>query len=166
MCQPAIRPARPTDAPAVARIYIDSWNLGFRGLMPQREVTPGLVGRWERELAAPRPRRWWVATVDGAIAGFAGIGPSRDPADPQLGELDTIAVAPALWRRGVGRALMAVALDALRADGYRAAILWTLAGYPAGQRFYEATGWQPDGATRDEGRQIRYRHHLHEGAER
>jgi hypothetical protein len=56
-----------------------------------------------------------------------------------------------------------VTLDVLRADGYREAVLWTLAGYPRGQRFYESLGWLLTGATRDDGRQIQYRHDLHEG---
>jgi GNAT superfamily N-acetyltransferase len=157
---PAIRTAQGADAPAVAQIYVDSWNIGFDGLMPQRPLTADLVARWACDLTAPAPRRWWVATVDDGIAGFAGICPSRDPIDPQLGELDTIAVAPAWWRRGIGRELMAVALDALRANGYHEAVLWTLADYPRGQRFYETMGWRCDGAVRDAGRQIRYRRRL------
>ena len=36
--------------------------------------------------------------------GFAGIGPSRDPDDPRLGELDTIAVAPRAWFNSNGLA--------------------------------------------------------------
>lgn len=81
-----------------------------------------------------------MAEREGSGIGFVGIGPSRDPIDPKLGELDTIAVDPACWRMGVGQKLMSVALTYLRADGYREAILWTLAGYERGQTFYEATG--------------------------
>lgn len=31
-----IRVAQASDAAAVARIYVESWNLGFAGLMPER----------------------------------------------------------------------------------------------------------------------------------
>ncbi|WP_432888304.1 GNAT family N-acetyltransferase [Kribbella sp. CA-245084] len=89
-------------------------------------------------------------------AGLVGIGPSRDPIDPNLGELDTIAVDPAYWRQGVGKALMQKALQAL-ASTYPEAILWTLANYPQGQHFYESTGWTLDGGSRDNGHQISYR---------
>lgn len=153
----AIRAAFADDAPDVTRVYVDSWNAGFGGLMPQRGTTPDLTGRWRQDLARPEPNRWWVAELEGSVVGFVGIGPSRDPAVPGLGELDTIAVDPGYWHLGIGRTLMSVALRYLAADGYGAAVLWTLAGYERGQRFYEATGWSPDGATRDEGRQIRYR---------
>jgi N-acetylglutamate synthase-like GNAT family acetyltransferase len=157
MQQPIIRKARISDTPSIAQIYVDSWNIGFRGLLPARQLTAELVLRWERDLALPAPHRWWVAETAEIVVGFVGIQPSRDPLDPALGELDTIAVAPHCWRRGIGRALLAVALENLRADGYREAVLWTLAHYDQGQRFYEAAGWRLDGGVRDEGRQVRYR---------
>lgn len=158
--QPIIRTAVASDASSIARIYVDSWNTGFIGLMPVRQLTAKLIARWERDLAAPLPHRWWVAEMNAALVGFVGIGPSRDPIDPVLGELDTIAVAPSYWRQGIGRTLLALALRYLRADGYRHAVLWTLAHYEQGQRFYEAAGWIFDGGTRDQGRQVRYRHNL------
>lgn len=154
--QPAIRTAGASDAGSIARIYVDSWNLGFTGLMPARELTDELIARWERDLRAPIPHRWWAAEVNAALVGFVGIGPSRDPIDPALGELDTIAIAPTHWRRGIGRALLTLAMGYLRADGYRQAVLWTLANYAQGQRFYEAAAWRLDGGIRDAGRQVRY----------
>jgi len=157
---PIIRVAHASDAGSIVRIYVESWNQGFGGLMPTRQLTPELVARWEHDLAAPLPQHWWAAEIDTVIAGFAGIGPSRDPIDPALGELDTIAVAPACWRQGIGRVLLDLALSYFRADGYRQAVLWTLAHYQQGQCFYEAAGWKPDGGTRDAGRQVRYRHDL------
>jgi GNAT superfamily N-acetyltransferase len=155
-----IRGADGRDAPVVADIYVESWNRGFTGLMPSRSVTEELVGRWERTLAEPGRSRWWVAQMEGEVVGFTGICPSRDPTVADLGELDTIAVRPARWRHGVGRALMAVAAAHLVADRYDEAILWTLANYERGDAFYRSTGWLPDGAKRDEGRQVRYRRPL------
>ena len=96
----------------------------------------------------------------GSIAGFVGIGPSRDSVDTRLGELDTIAVDPSHWRTGIGKALMSVALRYLVVDGYDEAIVWTVEGYERGIAFYEAMGWSRDGGVRDEGRQIRLRHDL------
>ena len=77
-----------------------------------------------------------------------------------MGELDTIAVSPSVWRSGVGKALMGRALEALRADDYRSAALWTLSRYPLGESFYVSTGWRLNGATRAEGSQVRYDHDL------
>ena len=147
-----IRSATTEDAYRVTQIYVDSWNDGFPDLMPTAVLDDARVRRWTGELAEPR---WWVAEVNGLIAGFTGIGPSRDPIDPDLGELDTIAVDPAYWRRGVGKALMHKALEELAA-AYPEAILWTLANYPQRQRFYETTGWTLTDITRANGTQIAY----------
>ena len=152
-----IRPAVLDDTEAVARIYIDSWNAGYGELMSQadRTVTPDLTAHWSHDLAQPLPHRWWVAEHRGSIVGFAGIGPSRDPVDPEIGELDSIAVDPPYWRKGIGKALISLALQHLVSDGYREAILWTVEGYERGIAFYEAMGWKRDGGIRDGGRQIR-----------
>ncbi|MYB49512.1 MAG: GNAT family N-acetyltransferase [Dehalococcoidia bacterium] len=157
-----IRPAAPEDAEAAARIYIDSWNEGFGELMSQanRTVTADRVERWRHDLAQPVPHRWWVAEHEGSIVGFAGIGPSRDPVDPQLGELYTIAIDPPYWRQGIGKALISLALRHLVSDGYRKAILWTVEGYERGIAFYETMRWSRDGGVRDNGRQIRFRRDL------
>ena len=155
----AIRSASAADAEVVVRIYIDSWNASFGELLSRadRTVTPELLARWRRALARPVPHRWWVAEHSGAIVGFAGIGPSRDPVDPSIGELESIAVDEPYWRMGIGSALIEVAHGSLVQDGYRTAILWTVARYRQGIGFYRAMGWRRDGGTRDDGRQIRFR---------
>ena len=145
-----LREATPADAEGVARVYVESWNEAFADLMPPRVLDPEQIARWARDLDA----RWWLAGSGGSVLGFVGSGPSRDPIDPDLGELDTIAVAPSAWRRGVGRRLMDSALDELRGGGYGQGILWTLADYEQGRTFYEATGWHSSGEVRDSGRQI------------
>jgi GNAT superfamily N-acetyltransferase len=155
----AIRGAVAGDARRVVEVYVESWNVGFVGLMPPIALDDGRVERWAGELSGG-PARWWVAEYGGVIVGLVGIGPSRDPVDPGLGELDTIAVDPAHWRTGVGRALMRTAIEGLTDDGYPEAILWTLAKYAQGQRFYESTGWHADGNTRDDGRQVSFRRSL------
>jgi GNAT superfamily N-acetyltransferase len=149
----SIRAAVGGDGAEVARIYVESSNDGFGQLMPAMVLDDGRVGRWSETVA---DGNWWVAEVDGAIAGFVGIGPSRDPVDPELGELDTIAVDSPYWRRGVGTALMQMALEQLAAR-YDEAIVWTLANYPQAQTFYAKTGWALSDRTRDNGRQVSYR---------
>ncbi|HEX4473122.1 MAG TPA: GNAT family N-acetyltransferase [Nocardioides sp.] len=153
-----LRDAVADDAEAVARIYVESWNAGFAGHLPSRALTAGQVRRWERDLAGAVS--WRVALESGVPIGFAGTGVNRDPVEPLLGELDTIAVSPEWWRRGVGRALMLDALESMRAAGFRSALLWTLAEYPRGERFYRRHGWSLGGMVRDSGRQVAYRHPL------
>lgn len=99
-------------------MYVASWNEGFGHLMVPRVLDAEQVRRWSRDLEAG-PVRWWLARSGESVVGFAGTGASRDPIEPGLGELDTIAVAPSAWRRGVGRRLMDRALDDLRVSGYQ-----------------------------------------------
>jgi N-acetylglutamate synthase-like GNAT family acetyltransferase len=155
----SLRRAVPADAPGVADVYVTSWNTGFAGLMPPRVMDSVQVARWTHDLGETS-LRWWVAHAGHTMLGFVGTGPSRDPVDPSLGELDTIAVSPAAWRHGVGRRLMFAALDDLRDANYRECILWTLGDYETGRGFYEATGWHATGDVRDSGSQIAFRRSL------
>ena len=154
-----LRLASPADAEGVARVYVASWNEGFGHLMAPRVLNADQVTRWSRDLQAG-PARWWLVESGESVVGFAGTRASRDPIEPGLGELDTIAVAPPAWRRGVGRRLMDRALDDLRESGYQQGILWTLARYEQGRAFYEATGWRASGELRDAGQQIGFRRSL------
>lgn len=149
----SIRPARSDDADAVARIYVESWNQGFGHLVGRREHSPDRRERWRLDLADPAVD--WFVAVDVVVVGFAGVSASRDPVDPLVGELQTIAVDPRHWRRGIGRLLMTDALDRLRGR-FERAVLWTVAGYEAGHSFYLATGWTPLGTARADGTEVAF----------
>ena len=155
-----VRSAGPDDVHVVVEIYVESSNLGFQSRMPRKESDQPRIERWRHDLSGATPTRWWVAQRSGVVVGFVGIGPCRAPVEVGLGELDTIVVKPSAWRTGIGKVLMATALEALRRDGYDAAALWTLSHYPSGESFYVSTGWRLNGATRDGGNQVRYDHDL------
>ena len=73
-----------------------------------------------------------VAEADGRIAGFAAlIG----------GELDGLFVEPALWRRGVGTALLNEAIHVARKRG----LAVTVTANPGARRFYESCGLSVEG---------------------
>lgn len=103
---------------------------------------------WGEFLSGDRDRRaTFVAGRAGEIIGFADLGPSRDPdTSDATGELYAIYVLASEWGRGAGRALMAASLEAMRAAGFREAILWVLEDNPRTRRFYERGGWELDGA--------------------
>jgi len=156
------RTAEPADAAAVARIYVDSWNAGFAGLLPDRVFDDAQVDRWREDLGSlgslsspgSPTTRWRIGEVDGIPVGFVGTGPSRDPVCDGIGELDTIAVDPARWHEGIGRHLLQAAHADLADAGFADAILWTLRDAARTRAFYAAAGWRPTGAARDDGRQI------------
>jgi GNAT superfamily N-acetyltransferase len=92
-----------------------------------------------------------VAEEDGELLGLTTCGVSRDPdAGPETGEVRTLFVAAGRWRRGVGRALMAAALDEFGRRGYGEATVWSFEANARANAFYEAHGFTPDGTERTE----------------
>ncbi|MFI8826268.1 GNAT family N-acetyltransferase [Streptomyces sp. NPDC053431] len=77
-------------------------------------------------------------------------------------ELSTLYAAPEAWGRGVGRALLAATVEAMRGAGFRDAGLWVFEENSRARAFYERAGWRTDGesVTEDTGgrtlRELRY----------
>ena len=74
-----------------------------------------------------------VAEIDGRIAGFAVVLDQDGTA-----ELDGLFVEPALWRRGIGTALVEAAVHAARNRGLS---LMTVVANPGAREFYERCGF-------------------------
>ena len=147
-----LRRARLADAAAVAGVHVRSWQVAYRGLLPD-EYLDGLrpKDRAQRytfgELDSQQPETI-VAIDHGTICGFATTGPCRDDDRQGTGELLALYVDPARWRLGIGRALIRGARRRLAQQGFGKAGLWVLAGNERAERFYRLDGWAPDGARR------------------
>ena len=91
-----------------------------------------------------------VAERAGAVVGFSAAGPYRDddvPApQPGCGEIIAIYVLPAHQGAGIGRALLALSLEAL--DTLRPVLLWVARDNAPARRFYERCGFRADGASK------------------
>ncbi len=158
-----IRPATPDDALAIETIRVRGWQTAYRHVFPAADLDalPVDPERWRSRVLVPPPG--WSTVVcedERRVVGFASTGPSRD--EEALGELYAIYVDPDAWSTGAGRALMAVAEEALASE-YRAALLWVLEDNPRARGFYERAGWAPDGVRKAEERfgvrapEVRYR---------
>jgi GNAT superfamily N-acetyltransferase len=149
-----LRPAEPADAAAVARVHVRSWQLAYRGLLPD-EYLDALAPEdraphypfGDREPGRPLTI---VAIERGEIRGFATAGPSRDGDRVESGELYALYVDPDCWGLGAGRALMRAARAHLTRGGFKDAHLWVLDGNARAERFYRLDGWTPDGSRRPE----------------
>jgi len=148
-----IRLAIPTDAPAIARVHVETWQAAYRGQMPDA-LLDGLdvasrTARW-KEIFAKGESETFVVERSGEIIGFYTLMPSRDEdADKKsAGEIAAIYVSPPHWRRGAGRQLVRHAFAKARQDGYSAITLWVLTTNHPARKFYAALGFKPDGATR------------------
>jgi GNAT superfamily N-acetyltransferase len=160
--------AGPEDADGIARVHVESWQVAYRGQIPDDYLDGLSVERreqvWRTWLRVEgRDETNWVAERDGEIVGFAGAGRSRDDdADERTGELFAVYVQADHWDTGAGAALMDAVVAFLR-ERFAAATLWVLDTNERARRFYEKGGWHADGARKDDDRgsfvlhEVRYR---------
>lgn len=139
-----VRIARPEDAKAVARIYVESWHDTYAAILPKRllcAMTPaGQAARWRAAIGARGREQVMVGeTARHGIVGMASVGPTRDGALGYDGEVYTLYVDPAFFGCGAGRALLRGAFGALAARGFSSCVIWAHARNPA-RFFYEAMG--------------------------
>jgi GNAT superfamily N-acetyltransferase len=147
-----LRPAEPSDAMAVARVHVRSWQAAYRTLLPDDyldQLRPeDRAQQYDFASLDPRKPRTIVAVGEGSICGFATTAPSRDADLPDHGELYALYVDPEMWGRGIGVALLSEARTQLVRAGFRNAVLWVLTGNLRAERFYQINGWAPDGRCR------------------
>ena len=151
---PRIRLAEVDDAERLAEILVRSWTATYRGIMPDpvldRLSVADRTARWRtsiRDAASDDALRRWVVLDDRTIQGYAITGPGQDdflPAPPGSGELDSLYLHPDAMGRGLGRALLAHALDDLRARGFHPLVLWAFEANAHARRFYETAGFEHD----------------------
>lgn len=121
-----IRAAEASDAHEIAAVHVASWQVAYRGLLPEGLLTGlSVAGRermWSTILGEPSPRSAvFAGGCRGTVLGLASIGVSRDgDADGDVGELSC----------GLG---------------FGAATLWVLDGNDRALRFYEQARWAEDG---------------------
>jgi GNAT superfamily N-acetyltransferase len=100
-------------------------------------IDAGLAGARSR----PDDRRFFVAEVDGRVAGYVcyGVAPLSDG----VHGVSWIAVAPELARRGTGRALLAAVESEVRRLGGRTILIETggKPSYAPTRAFYESAGY-------------------------
>ena len=148
-----IRAAAPRDAGAIAALHVASWRWAYRGLLADDVLDALSVDEraaiWT-ELLADDGIAGLVAERDGALAGFASGGASRDDdATPETGEVTAIYLAEAAAGSGLARDLFSRIQEELRRRGFTRATLWVLESNARARRFYEREGWRWDGAVSD-----------------
>ena len=166
----SLRIARVDDKSEVAGVHVRSWQVAYRGLLPNEfldQLRPeDRAARYTFGSDDPNQRTTFVALNDGVVCGFATMGISRDSDIPDAGEIYAIYVDPGHWGAGAGRLLMGKARSKLYEMGFFVASLWVLDGNVRAQKFYSIDGWSPDGTCRQEDvwgvttNEIRYRRSL------
>jgi ribosomal protein S18 acetylase RimI-like enzyme len=148
-----IRRATPGDAGALAKVHVDSWRAAYRGLVPDSHLDNLDYERRSvrfRESLAASSEETYVAEENGKVVGFLTLGACRDEdVDREVtGEIWGIYLAPQHWRKGVGRLLCQRGEEILSTRGYTIATLWVFEGNHQARQFYEAMGFETDGASK------------------
>ncbi|GAA0261731.1 GNAT family N-acetyltransferase [Cryptosporangium japonicum] len=165
-----VRPARPEDAEAVARIQLETWRTAYARVIPESVLAElgadEVAAQWRSAVVEPPTPRHHVlvATEGDATVGFAAagpatvedlVGPGYTSEDHGEGEWDattlavsTLLVEPRWGRRGHGSRLLAAVADVARENGFTRAVAWALDADQATRNFLESAGWAPDGVGR------------------
>jgi GNAT superfamily N-acetyltransferase len=156
----SVRPGRPEDADAVARVQVVTWRAAFRSLLPAAVLDGWDDGTaaesWRAAIAAPpTPGHGVLVAVERAeVVGFAAYGPAEltsaerpHPSGPSL-EVATLLVEPRWGRRGHGSRLLAAVVDLARTTGVSRLQSWLAESDRVSAEFLESAGWAPDGWAR------------------
>lgn len=151
-----VRKATASDAEAIARIRIGTWQCAYKGQMPD-ELLDNLsidedIENWKRRIAdPPKDKVDFVAVLDGRVIGFASVGPCRDEdMDDSTGEVWALYVDQNFMHHGAGSALMKESISYLRSLGFKKATLWVLDTNEKTIAWYEHKGWRKEGKTKTE----------------
>jgi len=142
-----VRKATLEDAAGIAKVHVETWKSSYRGhvsdtLLDNLSVEKRLA-RWKEKLSDQSKVCNFVAKEDGEIVGFSSVGPCRDEHSlPETGELYSLYVSPSKMRKGVGAALLKVAVSFLKEKGYREGVLWTISTNDSTIAFYKRMGWE------------------------
>ena len=140
-----IRPAEVDDAPAIARVHVDTWRSAYVGIVPQTYLD-GMTEQnrtlaWVRLLERIGPSSITLVSEDhdGRVIGFISGGPLRHRDERYQAEITSLYVLGSHQRDKHGRRLFLAACDRLAARGLKGLFVWVLADNPA-RAFYEKLG--------------------------
>ncbi|MET8028301.1 GNAT family N-acetyltransferase [Streptomyces avermitilis] len=140
------------DCHHVATIRIRGWQTAYAGLIPQSyldalDVDADAERRRANLVKGDGTMVNLVAERAGDVVGWACHGPYRDgEVRTRDAELYAIYVRPDQVGKGVGQALLRESADRCTSAGHRHMFLWVLKENASARRFYERSGFIPDGA--------------------
>jgi ribosomal protein S18 acetylase RimI-like enzyme len=137
-----VRPAKTSDAPAVAATHDEAWRAAYQGIIPGAELER-LINR--------RGPQWWdsairkgsrvsVLSFGDRIAGYANYGRNRARSLHFDGEIYELYLRPEFQGLGFGRRLFSAARRDLMQSGLKSMVIWALSDNEPAVEFYRALG--------------------------
>ena len=149
-----VRAARVEDAPALARVIVDTCRSAHRDHVPE-DYWQKRYGEWTyeesernwlrslREIARGKSPRMCIYVAENEtteVVGLAVGGPPKEKGRTNTGEIYALYVRDHYQRRGLGRRLVQAVAEHLAPLGMTALIIGCLAVNTKARRFYEALG--------------------------
>lgn len=139
-----LRPATPADFSAIAAIYGDAVANGTASFETEPPSRDEMLRRHAALQAGGFP--WIVAEVDGTVVGYGYFGPYRPRPAYRFTVENSVYVAPAAKRGGIGRAILADLVARAEAAGFRRMIAVIGDGANAASiGLHGALGFEPAG---------------------
>ena len=113
----ALRPVSSIDLDAITRIYRHHVQHGSGSFEVSAPSVAEITERCNKLIDSGYP--YWVAEIEGDLAGFAYAGPHKARSAYRFTVEDSIYVSPAHGRRKVGFHLLSKLIDECRSAGFR-----------------------------------------------
>ena len=142
---PIIRDTERRDLPAITAIYAETVRTGTASYEVEPPDLAEMTRRWQALSGGGFP--YIVAEENGDILGYAYAGPYHSRYAYRFSIENSVYIAPAAQRRGLGRALLSRVIEMSEASGFRQMI--AIIGDPQSQvasvRLHEVLGFRPIG---------------------
>ena len=155
----SIRLAVPGDAAEMAEILMRSWEVAYKGIIPDeyiREKNASRPEQYKRAITAKNTDSY-VIRRDGKTVGIMRVAsPQNDDVGDDFYELHYIYLHPDYYRQGIGSKAMVYAFNIACNLGKKYMVVWVFADNVNSIKFYEKCGFRADGkiATRDFGKPL------------
>ena len=141
-----VREAKIADAPAIARVNVDTWRTAYRKIVPADYLAnlsyEKRESNWQEILSNVKKTGDFVCVAEndsGEIVGFAAGGGERTGKYVYQGELFAIYILEEYQRQGIGRQLVGSVARKLAELSLNSMLVWVL-GDNSACRFYEFLG--------------------------
>lgn len=137
-----IRKARLSDAGAIGRIYVESWRVAYKGILPQDYLDGLRVGeviQSVRRTLSSVQTQFLIAEDERGAVGYISAGPERSQDPIYRSELYELYLLPEAQRAGLGSQLLARMARQLHQMHFYTLLVWVLSRNP-NRRFYEKCG--------------------------
>ncbi|WP_373537860.1 N-acetyltransferase family protein [Microcoleus sp.] len=141
-----VREAKIADAPAIARVNLDTWRTAYRKFLPADYLAQlsyqKRENNWQEILSNVKNTGDFVCVAEndsGQIVGFAAGGCERTGKYAYQGELFAIYILEEYQRQGIGQQLVRAVVTKLTESSLNSMLVWVL-GDNSACKFYEFLG--------------------------